>query len=173
MHCGASPCTDQQTVNLTNATMNLVFTGQYDETNVAPVTADTTGLTGAAPAVAIAIAQEAGLFQPPWFDARRSALNTNDLRGKLLRINVADDGSYEPVAGNLFDGTEGGGGKTRPEIYAMGFRNPFRIQVDSDDVAYITDYSPDSRVPGLLRGPAARAGWRSCASRPTTAGRCA
>ena len=36
----------------------------------------------------------------------------------------------------------------------MGFRNPFRIQVDSDDVAYVTDYSPDSRVPGPFRGPA-------------------
>jgi PKD repeat protein len=35
----------------------------------------------------------------------------------------------------------------------MGFRNPFRIQVDSDDVAYVTDYSPDSSVPGALRGP--------------------
>ena len=29
----------------------------------------------------------------------------------------------------------------------MGFRNPFRIQVDENDVAYITDYSPDSQTP--------------------------
>ena len=36
----------------------------------------------------------------------------------------------------------------------MGFRNPFRIQVDSDNVAYVTDYSPDSNAPGALRGPA-------------------
>ena len=36
----------------------------------------------------------------------------------------------------------------------MGFRNPFRIQVDSDGVAYVTDYSPDSRAPTHLRGPA-------------------
>jgi PKD repeat protein/type 1 glutamine amidotransferase len=152
VQCGASPCTAAQTVNAANN--NVVFTGQFDESDVPQMTADIAGLTGTAPAVAVTTSTQAGLFQPPWFDARRSSLNTNDLRGKVLRIDVADDGSYEPVAGNLFDGTEEGGGKTRPEIYAMGFRNPFRIQVDSDDVAYVTDYSPDSRVPGPLRGPA-------------------
>ena len=36
----------------------------------------------------------------------------------------------------------------------MGFRNPFRIQVDYNDVAYITDYSPDSQTPQHFRGPA-------------------
>ena len=36
----------------------------------------------------------------------------------------------------------------------MGFRNPFRIQVDDNDVAYVTDYSPDSNVPENFRGPA-------------------
>ncbi len=30
----------------------------------------------------------------PAFDARRSSANTNDLRGKILRIKVAEDGSY-------------------------------------------------------------------------------
>src|SRR5215211_2258763 len=35
----------------------------------------------------------------------------------------------------------------------MGFRNPFRIQVDSDDVAYISDYSPDSQTPQQFHGP--------------------
>ena len=35
----------------------------------------------------------------------------------------------------------------------MGFRNPFRIQVDENDVAYITDYSPDSNTPTQFRGP--------------------
>src|SRR5688572_27710160 len=60
----------------------------------------------------------------PAFDAQRSSANTNDLRGKLLRISVQADGSYTIPAGNLFTpGTLG----TRPEIYAMGFRNPFRF----------------------------------------------
>ena len=95
-----------------------------------------------------------GLFNAPHVDARRSALNTNDLRGKILRITVQEDGSYTIPSGNLFTGAEEGGGKTRPEIYAMGFRNPFRITLDKDDVAFITDYSPDSRTPTNFRGPA-------------------
>ena len=69
----------------------------------------------------------------------------------MLRIKVNADGTYAIPRGNLFPE---GMHRTRPEIYAMGFRNPFRIQVDSDDVAYVTDYSPDSRAPGQLRGPA-------------------
>ena len=36
----------------------------------------------------------------------------------------------------------------------MGFRNPFRIQVDENDVAYISDYSPDADNPQRSRGPA-------------------
>ena len=95
-----------------------------------------------------------GLFNAPHVDARRSAMNTNDLRGKILRITVQEDGSYTIPEGNLFTGDEEGGGKTRPEIYAMGFRNPFRITLDEDDVAYITDYSPDSQTPTNFRGPA-------------------
>ncbi len=111
-----------------------------------------------------------GLYNAPHVDARRSSLNTNDLRGKVLRITVKADGSYDVPAGNLFaPGTD----KTRPEVYAMGFRNPFRIQVDSNDVAYVTDYSPDSATPEKFRGPPAPGAWRSSASRPTTAGRCA
>ena len=46
-------------------------------------------------------------------------MNTNDLRGKVLRIKVAADGSYTVPSGNLF---APGTAKTRPEIYAMGFR---------------------------------------------------
>ncbi|PPS72641.1 PQQ-dependent sugar dehydrogenase, partial [Streptomyces sp. 46] len=74
----------------------------------------------------------------PAFDARRSAGNTNDLRGKILRIKVAEDGSYTVPEGNLFaPGTE----KTRPEIYAMGFRNPFRMSVDDKTgTVYVGDY---------------------------------
>ena len=36
----------------------------------------------------------------------------------------------------------------------MGFRNPFRIQVDENDVAYVSDYSPDANTPQRGRGPA-------------------
>ncbi|HEV8556262.1 MAG TPA: ThuA domain-containing protein [Actinophytocola sp.] len=92
-----------------------------------------------------------GLFNAPHVDARRSAQNTNDLRGKILRITVRPDGSYTAPAGNLF---APGTALTRPEIYAMGLRNPFRITVDDDDVAFVTDYSPDSQTPQVFRGPA-------------------
>lgn len=77
----------------------------------------------------------------PW-DAQKSAANANDLRGKVLRIHPEDDGTYTIPEGNLFpEGTEG----TRPEIYAMGCRNPFRIGVDSKaGVLYWGDVGPDA-----------------------------
>ncbi|NGO76402.1 DUF1080 domain-containing protein [Streptomyces sp. YC504] len=88
----------------------------------------------------------------PAFDARRSSGNTNDLRGKILRIKVAADGSYTVPEGNLFaPGTE----KTRPEIYAMGFRNPFRMSVDDKTgIVYVGDYGPDAGAASATRGPA-------------------
>jgi glucose/arabinose dehydrogenase len=87
----------------------------------------------------------------PAFDAERSAGNTNDLRGKLLRIKVKKDGSYAVPDGNLF---RPGTAKTRPEIYAMGFRNPFRFSVDrKTGVVYLADYGPDAQKADPNRGP--------------------
>ncbi|MFM9371324.1 PQQ-dependent sugar dehydrogenase [Streptomyces sp. Da 82-17] len=88
----------------------------------------------------------------PAYDAQRTSGNTDDLRGKILRIKVADDGSYTVPDGNLFaKGTE----KTRPEIYAMGFRNPFRMSVDKPTgTVYVGDYGPDSGTADPKRGPA-------------------
>ncbi|MFD3419356.1 PQQ-dependent sugar dehydrogenase [Streptomyces decoyicus] len=88
----------------------------------------------------------------PAYDAQRSAGNTNDLRGKILRIKVADDGSYTVPSGNLFaPGTD----RTRPEIYAMGFRNPFRMSVDKPTgIVYVGDYGPDAGAADPKRGPA-------------------
>ena len=86
------------------------------------------------------------------YDALRSSGNTNDLRGKILRIKVNEDGSYDIPEGNLFPkGTE----KTRPEIYTMGHRNPYRISVDQkNSYVYWGDVGPDSRVDSLAtRGP--------------------
>ncbi|MFE6954860.1 PQQ-dependent sugar dehydrogenase [Streptomyces sp. NPDC057696] len=88
----------------------------------------------------------------PAYDARRSAGNSNDLRGKVLRIKVNDDATYSIPDGNLFaPGTD----KTRPEIYAMGFRNPFRISVDKPTgTVYVGDYGPDAGTADPKRGPA-------------------
>ncbi|MEV6637532.1 PQQ-dependent sugar dehydrogenase [Actinoplanes sp. NPDC051470] len=93
----------------------------------------------------------------PAFDAQRSSANTNDLRGKVLRIKVKPNGTYSIPKGNLF---EPGTPKTRPEIYAMGFRNPFRFTVDPNtDVVYVGDYSPDANTPNPSRGPDGRGRW--------------
>ena len=45
----------------------------------------------------------------------------------------------------------------------MGFRNPFRIQVDENDVAYVSDYSPDSQAPQQFHGAC---GHRTVRDRP-------
>lgn len=93
----------------------------------------------------------------PAFDARRSAGNTNDLRGKLLRIKVKPGGGYTVPKGNLFaKGTP----KTKPEIFAMGLRNPFRFDVNpKTDEVYMADYSPDADVPDPDRGPDGHGRW--------------
>ncbi|GAA3232551.1 ThuA domain-containing protein [Oerskovia jenensis] len=87
----------------------------------------------------------------PAYDAQRSSGNTNDLRGKLLRITLKDDGTYTVPDGNLFaPGTD----KTRPEIYAMGFRNPFRFSVDkATGYVHLGDYGPDAGAANPNRGP--------------------
>ena len=86
------------------------------------------------------------------YDARRSSGNTNDLRGKIMRIKVHDDGSYEIPEGNLFPkGTP----KTRPEIYVMGNRNPYRISVDQkNSYLYWGEVGPDAQADSFgTRGP--------------------
>ena len=86
------------------------------------------------------------------YDARRTSANTNDLRGKILRIHVKPDGTYDIPAGNLFPpGTP----QTRPEIYVMGNRNPYRVSVDqSNGVLYWGEVGPDASDDSLAaRGP--------------------
>ncbi len=90
--------------------------------------------------------------QPDHFprDAQKSASNTNDLRGKILRIKPKPDGTYEIPKGNLFPpGTP----LTRPEIYVMGCRNPWRCSVDQKTgILYWGEVGPDSYNDGPL-GP--------------------
>src|ERR1043165_1187682 len=86
----------------------------------------------------------------PW-DAQKSSANTNDLRGKIIRIHPEPDGTYTIPPGNLFPpGTP----KTRPEIYTMGHRNPYRISVDQHTgFVYWGDVGPDANVDSVGRGP--------------------
>ena len=86
----------------------------------------------------------------PW-DAQKSSANTNDLRGKIIRIHPEPDGTYTIPDGNLFPK---GMAKTRPEIYTMGHRNPYRISVDSHTgFLYWGDVGPDANVDSVGRGP--------------------
>ncbi len=86
------------------------------------------------------------------WDAQKSSANTNDLRGKILRITPQTDGSYTIPAGNLF---AQGTAQTRPEIYTMGHRNPFRISVDQKTgFVYWGEVGPDAAKPDSSRGPA-------------------
>jgi glucose/arabinose dehydrogenase len=113
----------------------------------------------------------------PQFDAQRSAANTNDLRGKVLRIKPQANGTYTIPAGNMFaPGTP----NTRPEIYAMGFRNPFRMSVDKPTGVYLGDYGPDAGAADPNRGPGGQVefdritspgfyGWPYCTGSNSTA----
>ena len=86
------------------------------------------------------------------FDSQRTAANSNDLRGKILRVHPEPDGSYSIPEGNLFPpGTPG----TLPEIYIMGCRNPFRFSIDSKTGWLIWgDVGPDALAADPARGPA-------------------
>jgi cytochrome c len=74
------------------------------------------------------------------WDAFRSAANSRDLRGKVLRIHPKPEGGYSIPEGNLFaDGKDG-----RPEVFAMGVRNPFRLTVDDKTgTLYFADVGPN------------------------------
>ncbi|WP_433539709.1 carbohydrate-binding protein [Streptosporangium sandarakinum] len=114
----------------------------------------------------------------PAYDAQRSAGNTNDLRGKILRIKMNANGTYSIPAGNLFPP---GTANTRPEIYAMGFRNPFRMSVDkTTGVVHVGDYGPDAGATNPDRGPSGQVefdrvtgpgnyGWPYCTGTNTAA----
>ncbi|WP_231188784.1 ThuA domain-containing protein [Haladaptatus sp. DYF46] len=94
-----------------------------------------------------------------YYDAQRTAGNTADLRGSILRIEPQDDGSYTIPEDNLFTETNGYGdeidnGLVRPEIYVLGCRNPFRLHVDSKTGhLWYSDYGPDADAWDAERGP--------------------
>ena len=85
----------------------------------------------------------------PW-DAQKSAGNTNTLSGKIVRLRPKADGTYEIPAGNLFPpGTP----QTKPEIFVMGCRNPWRMSVDpKTGFVYWGEVGPDANDDGP-RGP--------------------
>lgn len=76
-------------------------------------------------------------------DAQRSAGNTADLRGKILRIKPLKDGGYEIPAGNFKE--KYNLKLAKPEIYIMGCRNPFRIAIDkTNNTLFWGEIGPDA-----------------------------
>lgn len=86
------------------------------------------------------------------YDAQRSSGNTNDLRGKILRItpSAVIGGGYSTPSGNLFPSSW----NTKGEIYIMGVRNPFQMCVNPATgwVAW-GDVGPDATAAHPFRGP--------------------
>jgi cytochrome c len=83
--------------------------------------------------------------------AEKSSSNPFSHNGKILRIRPNDDGSYEIPEGNLFprDGSKG-----LPEVYVMGCRNPWRININQKTgTLYWGDVGPDAYNESEL-GPA-------------------
>jgi cytochrome c len=78
-------------------------------------------------------------------DDQATAANSHDLRGKILRIKPVPNGTYTVPEGNLFPKNDP---KSRPEIYVMGCRNPYRFSVDQkNNFLYWGDIGPDTKVP--------------------------
>jgi cytochrome c len=101
------------------------------------------------------------------FDAQRTSANTNDANGKILRITPIDEiapgaepgvgSTYTIPPGNLF---APGTAQTLPEIYGMGFRNPFRFEVDAETGwPLVADYGPDAGQTNPNRGPQGSVEW--------------
>lgn len=100
------------------------------------------------------------------FNALRTAANTNDLLGKILRIKPkpmedaapapapGPGSTYDIPAGNLFPP---GKDSTRGEIYVMGNRNPFTLNVDVRTGWLLWgDVGPNATAPSADKGPAGR-----------------
>ena len=108
----------------------------------------------------------------------RQAANTNNLFGKVLRIDVNSGSPYAIPLDNPFAAIGGGA----PEVYAYGFRNPWRFSVDrlTGDI-WVADVGENTwgrgqrpaerRVlrPALLRRRTAAS--RTAARSPSTAAR--
>src|SRR4029453_14112670 len=102
------------------------------------------------------------------WDAQRTSGNTNDLNGKILRIIPMEvplgppgvGTTYNIPAGNLFDEALDTDNKTRPEIFGMGFRNPFRFTIDPETGwVLMGDYGPDASTTTPTPGPQGSVEW--------------
>jgi plastocyanin len=119
--------------------------------------------------------------QHPGYDAGRSSSNTADVRGSILRIRPTEEGGngpdtvenpnglYEIPEGNLKEvheermGEEYSVDEFRPEIFSMGYRNPYVISADDYTGSLFTaTYGPGygSWADSPERGPPGICGYR-------------
>jgi cytochrome c len=122
-------------------------------------------------------------FKIPGADAQRTSSNTNDLRGKILRIkpkpfadaeNLAPGvgTTYEIPAGNLWEIIDNKSfnpgwspdsdnvAKVRKEIFTFGHRNPYRVRVDSKSGwIFWGEVGPDAGEESGTRGPTGHDEW--------------
>jgi glucose/arabinose dehydrogenase len=81
----------------------------------------------------------------------------NTWLGKVLRINVDVDGTYSVPADNPFVGKDG----VKPEIWASGFRNPYRITLDkASKQLFIGEVGQDTWEEVDILEKGANYGWR-------------
>jgi glucose/arabinose dehydrogenase len=87
------------------------------------------------------------------YDADRTAQNPADRRGKLLRMmpdGSVPDGSQEGIAPNPHVGDDA----YDPYVYAMGFRNPYKIAIDpKTGSTFVGNVGPDAAADDETRGP--------------------
>jgi aldose sugar dehydrogenase len=96
------------------------------------------------------------------FNAQLTSANPADRRGKVLRLDVQNlDG--EPGLGDMIPNDPEGpiapnphvdDPRYDPAVYAMGFRNPYRIAVDEETGTVIVgNFNPDATAADPQRGP--------------------
>jgi hypothetical protein len=94
------------------------------------------------------------------YDPNNFAQNVNELRGKMLRIDVDTVSPpllYSSPAGNPFYGTGAGA----EEIFAWGFRNPWRFSFDRvTGQLYVADVGQNNREEIDLVTVGGNYGWR-------------
>jgi cytochrome c len=94
-----------------------------------------------------------------FWDAQRTSANSNNHNGKILRIHPVTGATGVPGVGTTYTIPTGnmfapGTANTLPEIYAMGFRNPFRITIDPHTGwVLLGNYGPDAPQTVANRGP--------------------